>query len=153
MSERFNIKTDPSVIHKEMFLVKMGSEETSEKFAQKVQFMAMDAHPGAKEETIQKISIEVFLRGIPNKDATQSSSDKCTKTIQKVLKYVKNAINTQKAIFKAKSSIPHHQVTFADTDKSDVPVRAVSQLDTTQTPQYQEKSLDTIMMEQELAQL
>ena len=28
MSERFNIKTDPSVIHKEMFLVKMGSEET-----------------------------------------------------------------------------------------------------------------------------
>ena len=65
MSERFNIKTDPSVIRKEMFLVKMGSEETLEEFAQKVQFMAMDAHPGAKEETIQQISIEVFLRGIP----------------------------------------------------------------------------------------
>ena len=33
MSERFNIKTDPSVIRKEMFLVKMGSEETLEEFA------------------------------------------------------------------------------------------------------------------------
>ena len=53
MSERFNIKTDPSVICKEMFLVKMGSEETLEEFAQKAQFMAMDAYPGAKEETIQ----------------------------------------------------------------------------------------------------
>ena len=57
MSERFNIKTGPSVIHKEMFLVRMGSEETLEEFAPKVQFMAMDAHPGAKEETIQQISI------------------------------------------------------------------------------------------------
>ena len=88
MSERFNIKTDPSVICKEMFLVQMGSEETLEEFAQKVQFMAMDAHPGAKEETIQQISIEVFLRGIPDKDAAWSSSDKCLKTIQKALKYV-----------------------------------------------------------------
>ena len=68
------------------------------------------------------------------------------------MKYVKNAINTQKAIF-SKSSIPHRQVTFADEDKSDIPIRAVSQPDTTQTPQYQKKSLDTIMMEQELAQL
>ena len=74
----------------------MGSEETLEEFAQKVQFMAMDAHPGAKEETIQQISIKVFLRGIPDKDAAQSSSDKCLKTIQKALKYVKNAINTQR---------------------------------------------------------
>ena len=152
MSERFNIKTDPSVIRKEMFLVKMGSEETLEEFAQKVQFMTLDAHQGTKEETIQQISIVVFLRGIPDKDAACSSSDKCLKTIQKALKYVKNAINTQKAIF-SKSSVPHHQVTFADTDKSDVPVRAVSQPETTQTPQYQRKSLDTIMMEQELAQL
>ena len=95
--------------------------------------MAMDAHPGAKEETTQQISIEVFLTGIPDKDAAHSSSDKCPKTIQKALEYIKNAINTQKAIF-SKSSVPHHQVTFADTDKSDVSVRAVSQLETTQTP-------------------
>ena len=47
----------------------------------------------------------------------------------------------------------HCQVTFADEDKSDIPIRAVSQPDTTQTPQYQKKSLDTIMMGQELAQL
>ena len=51
--------------------------------------MAMDAHPGAKEETIQQISIEVFLRGIPDKDAAQSSSDKCPKTIQKALNMLK----------------------------------------------------------------
>ena len=44
-------------------------------------------------------------------------------------------------------------MTFADEDKSDIPIRAVSQPDTTQTPQYQKKSLDTIMIEQELAQL
>ena len=35
-------------------------------------------------------------------------------------------------------------MTFADEDKSDIPIRAVSQPDTTQTPQYQKKSLDTI---------
>ena len=89
MSKRFNIKTDPSVIHKEMFLVKMGSEETLEEFAQTVQFMVMDAHPGAKEETIQQISIEVFLRGFPDKDAAHSSSDKCPKTIQKAYLNIK----------------------------------------------------------------
>ena len=50
--------------------------------------MAMDVHPGAKEETIQQISIEVFLRGIPDKDAARSSSDKCLETIQKALKNV-----------------------------------------------------------------
>ena len=63
MAERFDIKADPSVIRKEMFLVKLDSNETLEEFAQRVQFMAMDAHPGAKEETIQQISVEVSLEG------------------------------------------------------------------------------------------
>ena len=67
MSERFNIKTDPSVICKEMFLVKMGSEETLGEFAQKVQFMAMDAHPGAKEEISSKSLLKSFLEVSPTK--------------------------------------------------------------------------------------
>ena len=152
MAERFDIKADPSVIHKEMFSVKLDSNETLEEFAQRVQFMAMDAHPGAKEETIQQISVEVFLRGLPDKEAARSSSDKCPKTIQKALKYVKNAINTQKAIFN-KPSIPHHQVSFAELDEPDLSVRSTSETEATKSSSFQKRSLDTIMMEQELAHL
>ena len=152
MAERFDIKADPSVIRKEMFLVKLDSNETLEEFAQRVQFMAMDAHPGAKEETIQQISVEVFLRGLPDKEAARSSSDKCPKTIQKALKYVKNAINTQKAIFN-KPSIPHHQVSFAELDEPDLSVRSTSETEATKSSSFQKRSLDTIMMEQELAHL
>ena len=36
MAERFDIKADPSVIHKEMFSVKLDSNETLEEFAQRV---------------------------------------------------------------------------------------------------------------------
>ena len=114
--------------------------------------MAMDAHPGAKEETIQQISVEVFLRGLPDKEAAHSSSDKCPKTIQKALKYVKNAINTQKAIFN-KPSIPHHQVSFAELDEPDLSVRSISETEATKSSSFQKRSLDTIMMEQELAHL
>ena len=152
MAERFDIKADPSVICKEMFSVKLDSNETLEEFAQRVQFMAMDAHPGAKEETIQQISVEVFLRGLPDKEAARSSSDKCPKTIQKALKYVKNAINTQKAIFN-KPSIPHHQVSFAELDEPDLSVRSTSETEATKSSSFQKRSLDTIMMEQELAHL
>ena len=74
LAERFDIKADPSVIRKEMFSVQLDSNETLEEFAQRVQFMAMDAHPGAKEETIQQIYVEVFLRGLPGKEASRSSS-------------------------------------------------------------------------------
>ena len=81
MAERFDIKADPNVIHKEMFSFKLDSNETLEEFVQGVQFMAKGAHPGAKEETIQQISVEVFLRGLPDKEAACSSSDKCPKTI------------------------------------------------------------------------
>ena len=111
--------------HKVMFSVRLDSDETLEEFAQRVQFIATDAHPGAKEETIQQISVEVFLRGLPDKEAACSSSDKCSKTIQKASKYVKNVINTQKAIFN-KPSIPHHQVSFVELDKPDLSVRSTS---------------------------
>ena len=70
--------------------------------------MALDAHWGAKEETIQQISVVVFLCGLPNKDAARSSSDKCPRTIQKPLKYVKNATNTEKAIFGKPSLMSCH---------------------------------------------
>ena len=114
--------------------------------------MAMDAHPGAKEETIQQISVEVFLRCLPDKEAAHSSSDKCPKTIQKALKYVKNAINTQKAIFN-KPSIPHCQVSFAELDEPDLSVRSTSETEATKSSSFQKRFLDTIMMEQELAHL
>ena len=152
MAERFDMTADPRVICKEMFSVKLDSDETLKEFAQRVQFMAMDAHPGAKEETIQQISIEVFLRGLPHKEAAHSSSDKCPKTIQKAMKYVKNAINTQKALFN-KPSIPHHQVSFAELDEPDLSVRSTSESEATKLSSFQKRSLDTIMMEQELAHL
>ena len=146
MAERFDIKADLSVIHKEMFSVKLDSGETLEEFAQRVQFMAMDAHPGAKEETIQQISVEVFLKGLLNKEAAHSSSDKYPKTIQKVLKYVKNTINTQKAIFN-KPSIPHHQVSFAELDEPFSSVIVTSETEAAKSSNFQNKPLDTIMMD------
>ena len=85
MRDRFDIKMYPSVNLREMFSVKLEPNETLEDFAQRAQFMALGAHPGAKEETIQQISIEIFLCRLPNKDAKRSSSDKCPKTIQNVI--------------------------------------------------------------------
>ena len=83
MMDRFDIETDPSVIWKEMFSVKLEPNEMLEDFSLRVQFMALNAHPGAKEKTIQQISIEAFVHGLSDKDAPKSFSDKCPKTIQK----------------------------------------------------------------------
>ena len=94
----------------------------------------------------------MFLRGLPDKEVAHLSDNKCPKTIQKALKYAKNAINTQKAIFN-KHSLPYHQVSFAELDEPDLSVRATSETKTTKSPNFQKGSLDTIMMEQELAHL
>ena len=94
MADRFDIRTDPSITRKELQTLKMVSEESLENFAQRVLFLTMDAFPGAKEGTIQQMAIEVFLRGVTDKDAARSASDKCPKTLSKALKYVKRSICT-----------------------------------------------------------
>ena len=115
--------------------------------------MTLHAHPAAKE-TIQQISFGVFLHALPDKDATRSSSDKCSKNIQKALKYVKNAMNTQKAIFD-KPSPMSHDVSF-DMSAHELTARAsntTTQKATENPKSYQTKSLDQIRLEQELAQV
>ena len=61
MSERFNIKTDPSVICKEMFLVKMGSQKTLEEFAQKVQLWPWMLIQEPKKKLSSKSLLKSFL--------------------------------------------------------------------------------------------
>ncbi len=126
----------------------MSSDENLEDFAQWVLFLAQDAHPGAKEDTVQQIVVEVFLRGITDKEAARSASDKCPVTIQKALKYVKNSINTQRAIF-GKSHAASRQVSFADQTSETPMARAMS-------PSHDRsptKSLEVAKLECEFAEL
>ncbi len=86
--------------------------------------------------------MEVFLRGLSDKEAARSASDKCPKTINKALKYVKNAVNTQRAIFGKSSTVC--QVSFAELEMSDVLAWAASP----DLKQKDAKSLDTAHIEQ-----
>ena len=79
----------------------------------------MDGHPGAKEDTINQMAVESFLRGCKDKEAARCAMDKNPKTVYKALKYVKAAINNQKALFGSKPNYVARQVTFADDVKGD----------------------------------
>ena len=150
MAERFDVKVNPSISRRELTMVKMTSDETLEEFSQRVYFLTMDAYPGAKEGTIQQIAVEVFLRGLTDKEAARTASDKCPKTVSKALKYVKNAITTQRSIF-GKSTMSHRQVSFAeiDDDNDTCPVRITE----ASRSQYHTRSLEEIKKDQKIAEL
>ena len=151
MAERFDVKVNSRISRRELTMVKMTSDETLEEFSQQVYFLTMDAYPGAKEGTIQQIAVEVFLRGLTDKEAAKTASDKCLKSISKALKYVKNAITTQRSIF-GKTTMSHRQVSFAglDEDKDTCPVRVAEE---GRSSQYHTRSLDDIKKDQRIAEL
>ena len=144
MKRRFDIKTNPTTLRKELWSVAQGSEESLEDYSQRVYFTVMDAYPGAKEKTLQEIAVEVFLRGLEDHpDADKSASEKGPKTIHKALKYIKAAITTQKAIFGKKPKTQTRQVSFAEEDEATV--RAFRK--------WPAKSLNLAKLEQELQQM
>ena len=99
LSKRFGVKDAPITVRRSLPNVKQGELETLEEFGQRVNFLVMDGYPGAREKTIEQISVEHFLRGLLDKRAAAVAMDKNPKRLHKAIKYVKDAVNNRKAIY------------------------------------------------------
>jgi hypothetical protein len=111
MGKRFSKKEDPLTARRQLQYVRQKEEETLEELSQRVQFLAMEGHPGAHNETIDQISVESFLRACKDKEAAKSAMEKDPLNIYKALKLVKAAISIRKALFGSKSPTLTRQVT------------------------------------------
>ena len=93
------MKDAPITERRTLQFLKQGDSETLEEFSQRIQFNVMDRFPGAKEETIEQLSVEHFLKGCIDKRAASLAMDKNPKYLHRAVKAVKDAVNTRKAIY------------------------------------------------------
>ena len=114
MTRRFSTKEAPIAARRQLMSIRQKEGENLEEYSQRVQFLCMDGHPEAREETIDQIAVEAFLRGCRDKDAAKSAMEKNPRSIYKALKYVKASQNNQQALFGNRSTYSTRQVTFAD---------------------------------------
>ena len=104
LSRRFGAKDAPITVRRGLQFIKQEENETLEEYSQRVHFLVMDGYPGAREKTIEHISVEHFLRGCLDKRAAAVTMDKNPKEIHKAVKCVKDTINNRKAIYGRSSS-------------------------------------------------
>lgn len=114
LSRRFSRKEAPIAARRQLMSIRQKEGESLEEYSQRVQFLCMDGHPEAREETIDQISVEAFLRGCRDKEAAKSAMEKNPHSVYKALKYVKASINNQQALFGHRPSYSTRQVTFED---------------------------------------
>lgn len=118
MKRRFSVKEDPASARRQLVYMRQNEGESLEEFSQRVYFMALDGYKGEKTETVDKIGVEHFLRGIRDKHAAERAFEHAPSTIAKALKYVKKAIATHKAIY-GSSRQPNYTAKFAFTEPED----------------------------------
>jgi hypothetical protein len=118
LNKRFSRREEPVAARRQLLFIRQKDDKKLVDFADRVQSMVSDGHPGAREKTLHRLSAEVFLKGCREKDAAQKAMDKEPKDTQKALKYVKRAVNNRTALFGTKSVHATRQVTFADDDRS-----------------------------------
>ena len=99
LSKRFGVKDAPITVRRSLPNLQQEELETLEEFGQRVNFLVMDGYPGAREKTIEQISVEYFLRGLLDKRAAAVAMDKNPKRLHKAIKYVKDAVNNGEAIY------------------------------------------------------
>ena len=116
MGLRFSRKEEPAAARRQLQFIKQKEDEKLVDFADRVQHLVSDGHPGAREKTLHRLSVEVFLKGCREKEAAQKAMDKEPNNVQKALKYVKRAINNRKALFGSKPLHSARQVSFAEDD-------------------------------------
>ena len=79
----------------------------------------MKGYPGAAEETLEQISLEHFFRGCLDKQSAGIAMSKNPKTVSKAIRYVKEAANNQKLLFRNKFSHSVKKVSFAPGAQSE----------------------------------
>jgi hypothetical protein len=67
MNERFGNKDLPHIIRRQLQDLHQSSDETLEKFAEKVMEMAIDEYPNTSDHCIQTVAVDAFLKGCSNR--------------------------------------------------------------------------------------
>ena len=110
LSRRFGARDAPITVRRGLQFINQEENESLEDYCQGVHFLVMDGYPGAREKTIEHLSVEHFLRGCLDKRAAEVAMDKTPQEIHKAVQCVKDAINNRKAIY-GKSSTGHSAMT------------------------------------------
>jgi hypothetical protein len=122
LARRFERKDAPAVARRKLSYIRQDESEAPEEFSQRVYFLSWDTHPNAPQDTIDEISVEVFLRGCRDKRAAEAVLEKRSGTIHKAckaLEYIKESIANHKAIFGtgSKPILTTSRVNFEDYDE------------------------------------
>ena len=116
MKRRFSVKDAPVAARRQLQYIRQKEDETVEQFSQRVHFLTLDAYEDAGDKYIHQMAIEAFLRGCREKEAARAAMEKEPTTIHKALKFVKNSIANQRAIFGSRPVYSHRHVTFPDQE-------------------------------------
>jgi len=116
MGRRFDNKDAPVSARRKLQFLRQMDSETLEEFSQRVHFLAIDGYGKSGKHTVEQIATETFLRGCREKEAAKAAMEKGPNSIHKALKYVKESLANQRAIFGTKSNTSYiqRQVSFAD---------------------------------------
>jgi hypothetical protein len=128
LTKRYGQRDPPSYARRQLSTLRQTDQETVEDFADRVQRVALDGFPTASEDIIQQVSIEIFLHGCKERTAAYFASERCPKSLQRALKYVK--ASTQNLKYMGKPSFTSRQVSFdlgaSEAFEEEVSVRSAS---------------------------
>ncbi|CAC5401507.1 unnamed protein product [Mytilus coruscus] len=126
MKRRFSKKEEASAARRQLQYIRQLDGETIEEYAERVHFLTMDGYYRSKNDIIDQIGNEAFLRGCQEKEAARIVIEKNPRTINEALKWIKSSLANQKAIYgdrKSYSGRPQsysqRQMTFSDMNDSD----------------------------------
>lgn len=89
LKQRFGRKEVPIIARSQLPFTKQLKNENVEDFAQRVHFLAVESYEKFEGNMIEDISIETFLRGCRDKEASIIAMGREQTTLRKAVKYVK----------------------------------------------------------------
>lgn len=99
LKQRFSRKEVPILARRQLPFTKQLENENVEEFAQRVYFLVLDGYESCEGNMIEEIATETFLLGCRDKEAAMMAMDREPTTMQKAVKYVKNAIANYRALY------------------------------------------------------
>lgn len=118
LDRRFGAKQGPAAARSELDTIKQYVDETVEDFSQRVHFIVLEGHPAATQQTIDVLAVEAFHRGCRDKKAAETSMNKKPRNIYKALKYVKEALSTQRMLYGVRGrQASARKVCFSQSDE------------------------------------
>lgn len=95
LKQRFGRKEVPIIARSQLPFTKQLKNENVEDFAQRVHFLAVESYEKFEGNMIEDISIETFLRGCRDKEASIIAMGREQTTLRKAVKYVKKNCHCQ----------------------------------------------------------